>query len=709
MDSPRFVQDIYPSQLLYARTIRSPVANGRLVSVDCPKLPGAYTLISGQDIPGENRLEGTEIPVLATDCLSYIGEPVALLLGPDETKLDEYHRQCKVIAKEELPVFPNADVSGKTILAERDISIGDTQAAFLRAKKTVKGRYRSGIQEHWYSEPVGAAAWFETVTGAETQEKTLLVHTASQWPFHVKRSIACALGLDASLIRVEATTLGIHMDGKLVFPSLIACQAALGAWLTKKPVRLMLTREEDFFFSPKRNSAEINIASALDEKGGILGSEIELTLDLGWRGINAAEILDQTCLGSLGLYKTGNIKISGKALQSNTPPQGPFSGFGLAQGAFALERHISQIAGAFGHNPVQWRKNNLQQSNSLPAGLPIKDKPPAVQLIDRAAAISDYNRKWASYELIRQHRLKGEAETSLRGIGIALGYQGSGFLYPWADRGIYGMELTLGKDGSLEIKICTSDCESSLLKIWAQIAAEILGIDADKVRVNTGPDAQDAGPSSASRNITELTKLLKRSCTDISNKRFRDPLPIVVRKTVAPKRNSQWESVLAPPQGKMIDASGFASPACAATVVEVEIDLLEFAPRVRGIWICIDGGRILNEESARRSVKISSIQALGWASRERLEYIDGSLTREQFESYNILEPLNIPSIGIEFLQDANGEAKGIGELPFTCIPAAFLQAASQAADVEFETIPLLPRDIWEARKKRKEDGTTSST
>ena len=721
MESPCFVQDIYPQHLLYGRIVRSPIPCGRLVSFECPKLPTGCTLLTASDIPGENLLLDTNIPILAQDKLLYFGEPVALLFGPDEAKLDELFEQCKVICQEEPAGFSGG--AKETILAERHICTADVEAAFKSAKTTVHGTYRTDIQEHWESETLGAVIEFVSGTNADKRDfpqKTLVVHTATQWPCHVKRSISRMLKLDDDFIRVMPSPLGIHLDGKFLFPSLIACQAALGAWVSNRPVRLVLSREEDFFFSPKRNASEIDIQSALNENGQILGTKIDVTIDMGAYGPNSNEILDQTCLAALGIYNTGGIQLSGRALQTNVPPQGPFSGFGMAQGSFAIENHVSRIAAAFKQNPAQWRKNNCMQSNSLPAGLPIGEKPPAALLLDKAAAMGDYQRKWAAFELIRQSRRQkggaasggtggsaggthGVGNESLRGIGIAFGYLGSGFLYAGADKGSYRVELTLEKDGSLEIKTNACSPDNGLFEIWACLARDILSIDLKKVFINTMPDAPDSGPASASRNITVVTKLVERACIDIRGMRFRDPLPITVGRSIRPKKNNQWDKILNSPPAKIVDGSCFANPGWAAAVVELEIDLVAFAPKIRGVWLCVDGGKIYNEQKARNSLILSSVQALGWAYHENIKYINGRLPQEQFDNFSILSPQEIPSIQVEFANTDSSEAKGIGGLPFTCIPAAFMQAISQSIDRPCEAIPLLPVDIWKTGFTGKEE------
>ncbi|MDR0623069.1 MAG: molybdopterin-dependent oxidoreductase [Treponema sp.] len=719
MEIPGFVEDIFFKSLLFGVTIRSPVARGRLISIECPRLPNSYTLITAAGIPGINELEETSMPILAGDTLSYIGEPVAILVGPDEAKLEEYAALCKVAAGEEPPVFSSRDIYEKTTLAERVIAIGDAEKAFAEAKTIVSGDYATGIQEHWYAEPTGAAAHFDfprpekdkSPEEKQNDNKTppvLVIHTATQWPFHVKRSVARLLNIDTARVRVEPTLIGIHMDGKFWYPSLIACHAALGTFITKKPVKMMLTREEDFRYSPKRAGTEIRISSALGETGDILGTEVSVTVNMGAHGVFADEILDQTCLGSIGHYRMANVKFCGSAVKTNIPPQGPFSGFGLAQGFFAMERHISHIADIRRQDPAEWRKNNhIDRNGHLPIGVPLKNSPPAEQLLDTAAAMSDYYRKWASFELLRiyrrQNKWTGKEET-LRGIGIALGYQGCGLLYSGTDKGNYSVELTLGKDGFLEIKTSMVTSDDDYSHLWARIAAEILSIDPGKVKAITqNTENPDSGPASASRNITVLTKLVERACLAIRKQRFRDPLPITVRRACHPARNRGDEGFFPPPRGKTFDSNSLAHLGWGAAVVEVEINPIEYTPRIRGAWMGIDGGRILSEKRARRSLRSSAVQALGWASWEQIVYADGIIPGTLDNNYKIPNPLEIPPIFIDFIWNDSEDPKGIGELPFNCIPAAYLQAVSQAMDHHFQRIPLTAKDVWEAVKLKAEE------
>jgi len=704
MESLPFLEDIYPPNLLYAVTIRSHIAKGSLRNIYVPELPENYTLITAKNIPGENRLEGTNIPILADKTLNYIGEPVAIVLGPNKTKLEEISTRCEILADEEDAVFIYGNET-KPVLT-REINIGDTLESFQATGKIVTGSYKTGIQEHWYAEPIGAISWINREKDIKNPKSgkydSVIIRTATQWPYHVKRAAARVLNIDSSYIEIEPTALNIHMDGKLWYPSLVACHAVLGTYITKKPVRLILTREEDFLYTPKRLSANINIASAINDNGSTNAANIDISVNLGAYEVNGNEILDQVCLGAIGLYNFSNLSLKAKAYRTNIPPQGPFTGFGLAQGHFAMERHVSLIADMVNQDPAELRENNIDPQIMF-SHAKQKNIIQGKNLIKSTIKMGDYNHKWASYELLRKSRKgkKTERGENPRGIGIAVGFQGSGLLYPGEDNGLYGVEVTLTKDSRLEIKTSITSSED-YTRIWAKVAKETMSIEPDMIRI-IASNAPDCGPSCASRNITAVTKLVEKCCLTIRKQRFHDPLPITVRRSIKPQNGTLWGGQFTPPEGKNIDINSFSRLGLACAVVEVSIDLIECIPVIRGVWLGIDGGKIISAHRAKRSLTRAAVQALGWAYTEHIDYINGVIPTDQYNNFTIFSPAEIPPIHIDFFSEDLIEPKGISELPFTCIPAAFLQAVSQAMDHSFKTIPLKRKDIWEILRVRNID------
>ncbi|MDR2447675.1 MAG: molybdopterin-dependent oxidoreductase [Treponema sp.] len=695
----KFVTDIYPQGGWFAVTLRSPVAKGTVKSINRPpNMPSSYMLVTADDIPGANEIDDFPVPVLAEN-VSYIGEPVALLVGPNEVEVEKYASQCEIVCEEETPVFSNlstdsgSDASDGVVLAQRTIVLGvpfETDTV----KTTVQGVYRTGIQEHWYAEPHAAVA------DVDSQGK-ITIHTATQWAFHVRRSVGKMLKIPLEMITVVLHNTGVHLDGKLWYPSLISCHAALAAFVAGKPARLCLTREEDFRFSPKRNASEIRITSALDEKGDLVRSDISLAADLGAAGVFTDEILDNTCLGALGFYQTPFVSIKAQCAQTNVPVQGPFAGFGLAQGFFAAERHASRVADALRIDPAEWRKRRfLRKNKSLAIGVPVQDHDNMDAVMEMVEAMSDYKRKWASYELLRQCVRENNA-APFRGIGIAAAYQGCGFLHASrADKGNYTVEAILKEDDTLEIRTSAAPSNGSWERVVRLLAAKILALDENSVTVNneSAGAAPDSGASSNSRTITVITRLAARCCLALKKERHHTTLPLAISRSVKPSNVHAWKESARPVRTSAVDKNAFSPISWGAAVVEIEMEQAAFVPKIRGIWLCIDGGRILSEQHARRAVTVSAIHALGWASREKLSYIDGKIIDEFIYNYDIPSPIDIPPIEARFLESEKkaNEPKGIGELPFCTIPAAYAQAVSQSLDHAFEEIPLRPEDIWAA-------------
>ncbi|MCL1814860.1 MAG: molybdopterin-dependent oxidoreductase [Treponema sp.] len=690
MEKPRFVDDIAIKHILTGILIRSPVVSGFLKEIKTPKLPYNVSLISAANISGSGTCFG--IPVFPEKKLSWYGQPVAMLLGPDPVKVRELTERCTVLAD---PDTADSAENSKTVIAERNYSTGSITEAFEKAETVVEGNYRTGLQDPWPSDPLGAIA-------LPGPDNTMTIYTPTQWPGHVRFSVAQCLNIKPAMVEVETTRLEIHLDGRIWPPSLLACQAAIGARVRDKPVRLILRREEDFLFSPKSVGAEIRIQSALNKQGVILGTKVWVNADFGAFDVFAGEILDRIALGALGAYNHRSAALEARGHVSPIPPAGPTTGFGLVQGFFAAERHASRIADTLEEDPAEWRKKFfLRKGKKLPLGTEIRN-PPTEELIYTAETMSDYRRKWASYELLRKNRRENlsserNPHEPLRGIGISLAYQGNSFLYDYREPKALneGVELTLEKDGILEIRT-NYPWGDNQIHCWRILAAKILGVETIRIVSRTDPQGSskpvpESGPACLSRGIALITPLVEKACIAIRKLRFRDPLPITVRRNYHPAKSRAWED----PSSESaipIDENALASLSWGSTVVEAEIDPVAYTPRIRGIWMAIEGGTILSEERAKKSICASAIQALSWAMVEQVRYREGKIEGESVRTYPVPRAEIIP-VTVDFLW-SEGNPRGIGELPFTTIPAAYIQALTQAMDHPFECYPVDSAGIW---------------
>ncbi len=664
--------------MIHVTTVRSPACRGVLESIEAPHLPRGYRAIYAEDIPGENRLAilGSEIPILARDRVAYAGEPVLLLAGPDPGRLAELRDAVRVVVREEDPVLEWESFDPDQVVLRRSADSGDPDEAFAAAASVLEARYRTESQDHLYPEPQGALAVFDY--------DKLVVKCATQWPFHVRDCVRSVLGVKPQEILVLPTPLGIPMDGRLWYPSVLACHAALAAYLCRKPARILLSRDEDFRFTPKKARSSVTLRAGLDAEGGLTVLEARIVLNTGAYAPLAAELLEQACLQVTGSLSVPNLRVHGYAVRTNTPPLGAFSGMGAAHSAFAAESLASRIAREREEDPLEWRSRHfLRKGSVLITGERLREKTSFEEIGRMLRASSDFARKHGSYELIRKRRSAIRSEESPRGIGIAFGYQANGAAFAALAADSFSVESTLNKDLSLAISTSAIAGDEGIRAIWRSTAAGILGIPAGKVyfpAVSTAA-VPDSGPSVLSRNVAVINRLIERSCVAIRGRRFRSPLPISSRAVHRARNPLRWE-------GDVVRGYPFESLSCCGAVVELELNPWSLEPRVLGVWICVDGGRIASERFARSALSTSAIAALGQCIRERLPLEGGRVPEDGYREYGVLSLAETPPVAIEFLPWDDGDPlKGIGELPFLCVPAAFSAAAAQASDLNADRLP----------------------
>jgi len=663
--------------MVYLSTVRSPSARGSVRSIRFPKLPAGYRSILPADIPGRNGMIsfGAEVPILAHEKVSYVGEPVALIAGPDPILLEELVRETKVLCDEEEPYTNWESFSSDQVAAKRVAVVGDPELAFSIASSVHEETYTSGAIEHYYSEPQGAAAAYDY--------DKIAVWCATQWPYHVRDSVALALGCRAKEVSVRPTRLGIHLDGKLWYPSLLACQAAVASIACGRPAKILLTREEDFRYSPKRARSSVGLRSAMGPSGELSAMDVRIAVNVGAYGPLAEEILSQAVLACTGAYSCPNLRVEGYAVITNTPPLGAFGGLGASHSLFAIEAQANRMAAATGEDPADWKSRNvLRKGSRLLTGEPMKEEVPYEALLARVAAASDYKRKYACYELVRKRR-SGLADGPLRGIGLAFAYQGAGPFLSGDASNSYTVEATLDKD--LRVRILTSAAGGAgrVIDVWRRSAADILGVGIESVSI-APPDTDqvpDSGPNTLSRNVSVVNRLVERACDAVQKRRFREALPLTARSIYRVPKPIKWE-------GGQVSGSPFDTAAWACTVLELELDPWTLEPRPLGVWICVDGGHVVAPDRAAAALRSSVADALGACLTERFDP-SGDADASAYFRYGLLPLQKLPPIFVEFLEPSRRAAvKGIGELPFNTVPAAFLSALSQAADSAFSCLPV---------------------
>ena len=694
-----FISDIYARDMLYGATIRSPFARASIRSISRSALGEGIVCITAEDIPGRNvlRVDSESMPLLAAGECRYVGEPVALVAGPTQRDVVEAMRTIDIEYHELRATYDVAAPSPAQVVTRMAGSRGDAAAALDASHSRVEGTYRTGIQEHLYNEPQGAVALFE--------DNGLVIRSATQWPFHVRATVAECLGLEDEQVVVRPADSGIALDGKLWYPSLVAAHAALLANRTRRPVKLVYSNIEDFRFTPKRAPFVIRCQTGITPEGRISGARVEVVYNTGAYSLFADEICHRLLAATMMAYDCPDLEITVTAVSTNLPPLNVLSGFGSSSAFFATETHMSRIAEIAEIDPLTCRRRNFPGHAARPNAAGANDANPdngsangasangprakasrAELVLEPVIAKSDFERRHAAYELQKKRRKDFALELHpTQGIGVAVGALGAGAIGTSEALRGGSVVVQLMSDGSAVLRTSAVPGSRVVLARWKSRISGILGLDPAHVIVENTDTATtpDSGPSTLSRNVAIVSRLIDQACNAIQKKRFRSPLPIEARRSARTGRTGRFDSAT-------LRGRPFVRASYAAAVVEVEVNPVTFESRVLNVWLSVDAGRILDENEARRALEMGIYQAIEWATHEIIVYRNGAVDPRSYLTYrNVGEPA-LPAIHISLLGTGEREPEGLGELPQSCIPAAIAAAVSQATGRYMDRIPINP-------------------
>ncbi|HEY4580484.1 MAG TPA: xanthine dehydrogenase family protein molybdopterin-binding subunit, partial [Candidatus Acidoferrales bacterium] len=507
----RYVDDLEFPELLHGATVRSPCARGRIRGVHFEgSLPwGEFTVVTAKDIPGKNciTLILDDQPCLADTVVNHPEEAVVLLAHPDKYLLEEARRSVRVDI-EPLPAVLTLEESlaQKEIVWGRDnilksiaVEKGNVDDVWARADFIIEGEYRTGAQEQLYIEPNGMVAVANSTDG-------VTVWGSMQCPYYVHKALVPLFGLPENKVRVVQVETGGGFGGKEEYPSMIAAHAALLAWKSGKPVKIIYDRAEDMAATTKRHPSRTRHRTAVSREGKLLGMEIEFALDGGAYATLSAVVLSRGTIHAAGPYLCPNVRIRSRALATNTPPQGAFRGFGAPQSTFALERHLNKVALAVGLTPGEFRRRNfLREGQTTATGQVIREKVDMSRLLERAFELSEYSAK------VKRFAEENLGRRVKKGIGFAsfmhgAGFTGSGEKYLAS---IVGVEAT--REGRVKILTASTEIGQGTNTILCQIAADTLGLDCGRVEMAPADTATvpNSGPTVASRTCMIVGKLVE--------------------------------------------------------------------------------------------------------------------------------------------------------------------------------------------------------
>ncbi len=742
--SLRFLQDISFPDMLHARMVWPGRPHARIRKVDAgPALcvEGVVAVATGDDVPGENRVGVflDDQPLFATDKVRYEADCIAIVAAETpEAALEGASRVA--VEFEDLPavetpeeacaegapdIHEKGNLAVDQLLEKGEIPKGEAECAHI-----VYETFYSPVQEHAYLEPMGAIAVPRFDGGME-------IHFSGQCPFYVRDAVARSMGLKLAKVRVVQLPVGGGFGGKEDVPSEICSRLAVLAAKCGRPVRMVLTREEDILYSSKRHPVRMRYRMGCDATGHLKFADIELAACVGAYATLSPIVLFRSTVHAAGPYDIPNVRISTKGFYTNTAPKGAMRGFGTPQVVIPCEAVIDQLASLAGIDPIEFRLRNA---------LKVGGRTATGQVLEESVGFSETLRK--ADEILKDLPGRFEARKTdssrVRARGVASMYYGVslGAIGRRIDRG--GAKVEVLKDGSVNVFIGCTDMGQGALTALTQVAADALGVDAGRVSVNRVDThiVPDSGPTVASRTTVICGNAIIDACERIREHMLKaaaaalgddaafDPAGEGVMSPSTGKRLSFDEllEVCADRRVDLVATGWYVMPECrvdndtiqgkayyvysfATDIAEVEVDLDTGAIELTGFWAIHDSGRIVNPLTSAGQVEGGVAQGMGLALSERFVEESAKVASVDYSTYLVPTSLDVcEDISSHFVEDLSADgpygAKGLGEPAIIPVAAAIANAVSNALGRRVTDLPV-SRD-WVLGLPRRAAGAPES-
>ncbi len=702
----KYADDLVFPGAWYGATIRSTEPHARLLAID---LDGAFdwtrvAVVTAADIPGANivSLIRDDQPVLVPvgGEIRHQAEPVCLVAAADRETL-RIAKGHLSLRTERLPAVFDPLESTEEI-SHCDVGRGDLEAGFAEADLVIEGTYRVGHQEQLYIEN-------QAMIAVPHPDGGVTVHGSCQCPYYIHGALKRSLNLtDAQAVVIQAET-GGGFGGKEEYPSIVALHAALLAAKVGKPVRMIYDRHEDLSATTKRHPAVIRHRTGVTSDGRLVAQEIEVVMDAGAYCTLSPVVLSRGVLHAGGPYRCENVRIRGRAMATNTPPNGAFRGFGAPQTEFAAEMQINRIAEALEMSPLELRRKwAYQEGDTTPTGQVLRESVAALDVLEAAADASDFLRHSEQTRRAREARQSSARVAS--GIGMALGWHGAGFTGSGEVRMASVASVELTETGIVRILTAQTEMGQGTRTIFPQLIAAELGLEDEEVEVAPQDTSivPDSGPTVASRSamvvgglIISAARRLRAQVEAATGLPFAQSYRSFAKEHGALRIDEQFKPY---PNVHFDDATytGDAYPtfgwACAVARVDVDLDTGEVT--VRDVVSADDAGRIIHPILAEGQVEGGTLQAVGYATIEEIKLVDGRYLNDRLATYLIPTAMDAPRMQAILVEKpfsgAPHGAKGIGELPMDVGAPAVVAAIHDATGVWIHDLPATPERILAA-------------
>ncbi|WP_195421066.1 selenium-dependent xanthine dehydrogenase [Faecalicatena contorta] len=670
-----YPDDIYLDGMIYGSAVRSEYPRAKVLAIhaeEAQALEGVIGVYTAEDIPGQVKVGhlkqdwDTMIPVGKTT--HYLGDAICLVAAETPEILERAKSLVKVDYEVLEPVLspfdamkedaPLVHASGN-ILAHEHLVRGNADEVIANSKYKVTKHYETPWTEHAFLEPECAVAM--------PFDDGVFIYSTDQGTYDTRHECCIMLGLPPEKVIVENKLVGGGFGGKEDVS--VQHHAALLAYLTKRIVKVKLSRQESIVIHPKRHPMWMDITTACDENGMLTAMKAVVVSDTGAYASLGGPVLQRACTHAAGPYNFQVIDIDGKAVYTNNPPAGAYRGFGVTQTCFGSERNLDLLAEMVGISPWEIRyRNAIRPGQVLPNG----------QIADGSTGVAETLE--AVKDIYESEPYAGIA-CAMKNAGVGVG------LPDW------GRCRLLVKDGKIQIHAGASCIGQGLGTVLTQVVSETTGLPVDCIKYcqpNTA-DSPDSGTTSGSRQTLITGEAVKRASEDLRNELAGQTLEALEGKEYYGEYLAKTDKMGSDvPNPVSHVAYGYATQVC----------VLNEDGTVKKMVAAHDVGKAVNPVSVEGQIEGGVVMGMGYALTERYEIKDGYPV-SRFGTLGLFKADKVPELVSLIVEkpgvDVGYGAIGIGEI--TSIPTApAVAGAYYKWNGEFQTV--LPLEGTPYSKKK---------
>jgi xanthine dehydrogenase large subunit len=711
--------------ILHAWPVPAPYAHALLTRLDFSRAleePGVVTTLSAADVPGENDSGANrhDEPLFPIE-VAYHSQPVAWVLAntQEAARLGAAKVEAEYRPLSPILTIPEAIAARSLHSGPFSIRRGNAAAHLKSSAHRLEGELAIGGQEHFYLETMCAIARPDESGG-------IVVDSSTQHPTETQEVVGRALGLPRHLVTVQCLRMGGAFGGKEVQANPWAAIAALGAWKTKRPVRVRLTRALDMALTGKRHPFLARFSAGFDDDGRVGALELELYSDGGWSLDLSEPVLWRALMHCDNAYLIPALSASGYVCKTHKTSQTAFRGFGGPQGMMAIEDILDRIARTLGLRPEVVRERNFyREGDTTHYGQIVKDAGRIRRIWDELKRSSGFDARAREVD-----EFNAAHEFAKRGIAITPVKFGISFTATFFNQA--GALVLVYRDGSVQVNHGGTEMGQGLHTKIRQIAADALGVPSESIRVmptrtdkvpNTSPTAASAGTDLNGAAVADACRQIRERLAPIADEMLGAGFAAVVEAAYRRRVPLFAQGSYRTPGIHFDPVTATGKPfhyfVFAAAVSEVEVDGFTGDARVLRTDILEDAGDSLSPLIDRGQIEGGFVQGLGWLTIEELIWdAQGRLATAGASTYKLPSWSEMPPVfNVAFLERAAEPgvvmgSKAVGEPPLML--AFSVREAIRAAVAAFGTgkvvtldSPATPERVYWAIQEAKAEVETA--